>query len=82
MKDFFLAVLSVITSLCLLLIFIVIGWYIVWVAFLSRFKLMRELMSRGEEDKQTDQPNTSPDSEVKRTSKTRTRRRKVQDDDD
>ena len=39
-------------------------------------------MSRGEEDKQTDKPKTSPDSEVKRTSKTRTRRRKVQDDDD
>lgn len=32
--------------------FLSIGWYIVWVAFLSRFKLMRELLSIGESDKE------------------------------
>ncbi|XP_038070423.1 small integral membrane protein 13-like [Patiria miniata] len=57
-QDIILMIVSFLTSLAVVLIFIVVGWYIVWVAFLSRFKLMRELLSVNDEE-------TSKDKEAK-----------------
>ena len=59
------------------------GWYIVWVAFLSRFKLMRELLSRGDNEgqsKQNDQTTVADSNQ--RKSKTRTRRRRVAEEEE
>ncbi|GJQ76955.1 hypothetical protein Trydic_g15151 [Trypoxylus dichotomus] len=44
MKDIILAVFSVISSFCLVLFLVALGWYIVWKLFLSRFKFIRELI--------------------------------------
>lgn len=40
-----------------------VGWYIIWVAFLSRFKLMRELLSIGDgSEKKKSEPSDSRNS--------------------
>ncbi|KAI0224859.1 hypothetical protein LSAT2_024156 [Lamellibrachia satsuma] len=44
MKEIVLSIFSVIASLIFVIIFILIGWYIVWKVFLSRFKLVQELL--------------------------------------
>lgn len=52
LKEILLTILSLLASTFVVIVFIAIGWYIVWVAFLSRFKLMRELLSIGESEKE------------------------------
>lgn len=44
MKEFFLAALSIVASLLLVLLLVCLGWYIVWTFFLSRFNFVRELL--------------------------------------
>uniref|UniRef100_A0A6M2DJA6 Putative conserved protein with signal anchor n=1 Tax=Xenopsylla cheopis TaxID=163159 RepID=A0A6M2DJA6_XENCH len=44
MKDFFLACLSIISSVLIVLILVSGGWFIVWKLFLSRFRFVRELL--------------------------------------
>ncbi|RLU17087.1 hypothetical protein DMN91_011156 [Ooceraea biroi] len=38
---------SVIFSLFIVVLLVVIGWYLVWTFFLSRFRFVRELTGRG-----------------------------------
>ncbi|OWF38035.1 Small integral membrane protein 13 [Mizuhopecten yessoensis] len=44
MKEIALSVLSLIISLLFVILFIALGWFIVWKLFLSRFKFVRELL--------------------------------------
>lgn len=44
MKELFLAIISIISSLLLVLILVGLGWYLVWRLFLSRFRFVRELL--------------------------------------
>lgn len=47
------AVFSVLTSLFIVIVVVCLGWYLVWKLFLSRFKLVRELLGLGQS---TDSP--------------------------
>ncbi|KFB48194.1 hypothetical protein ZHAS_00016340 [Anopheles sinensis] len=38
------AAFSVLVSLLIVIVFVCLGWYLVWKLFLSRFKLVRELL--------------------------------------
>uniref|UniRef100_A0A182PL84 Protein with signal anchor n=1 Tax=Anopheles epiroticus TaxID=199890 RepID=A0A182PL84_9DIPT len=38
------AAFSVLVSVIIVLVFVCLGWYVVWTLFLSRFKLVRELL--------------------------------------
>lgn len=44
MKELFLAIVSIISALLLVLILVGLGWYLVWRFFLSRFRFVRELL--------------------------------------
>jgi len=44
MKDVLLAITSIASSLFIVLFVIVLGWYIVWKLFLSRFRFVQELL--------------------------------------
>ncbi|XP_065171832.1 small integral membrane protein 13 [Atheta coriaria] len=52
MIEILLAVASIITSLAFVLFLILLGWYIVWKLFLSRFKFVRELLGGGSTEEQ------------------------------
>uniref|UniRef100_A0A6M2CRR2 Putative conserved secreted protein ovary overexpressed n=1 Tax=Rhipicephalus microplus TaxID=6941 RepID=A0A6M2CRR2_RHIMP len=45
MSNFFLAIVSFVFALLLVLLLVGIGWYIVWKLFLSRFRFVRELLA-------------------------------------
>lgn len=44
MQDIILAILSIVSSIFVVCILIGLGWYIVWISFLSRFRFIRELI--------------------------------------
>ncbi|KAH0955202.1 hypothetical protein HN011_010721 [Eciton burchellii] len=45
--EIFLTAFSVILSLITVVLLVIIGWYLVWTFFLSRFRFVRELTGRG-----------------------------------
>lgn len=45
--EIFLTAISVIFSLLIVCVLVVIGWYLVWTFFLSRFRFVRELTGNG-----------------------------------
>ncbi|XP_076334289.1 uncharacterized protein LOC143238181 [Tachypleus tridentatus] len=49
MKEVILAILSIITSIALVLLLVCLGWYVVWKLFLSRFKLVQEILLASKE---------------------------------
>ncbi|KAK2181323.1 hypothetical protein NP493_403g02042 [Ridgeia piscesae] len=55
MKELVLSVFSVIASLLFVIIFILIGWYIVWKVFISRFKFVQELIGMTTEQTSTEE---------------------------
>ncbi|KAL5022205.1 hypothetical protein ScPMuIL_001360 [Solemya velum] len=65
MKEVFLFILSFIASLFFVILFIALGWYIVWILFLSKFKFVRELLGTNGSE--------SPDEKLKK-SKTKSRK--------
>ena len=58
-KDVFLFILSLVGSLLFVILFISIGWYIVWKVFLSRFKFVRELLGSVNGPGNHDEPEVS-----------------------
>ncbi|KAK7489193.1 hypothetical protein BaRGS_00019571 [Batillaria attramentaria] len=52
MKDFLLTAISVIISVTAVVLFIALGWFIVWKLFLRKFKFVQELLgTNGTPDK-------------------------------
>ncbi|KAL6267881.1 hypothetical protein P5V15_000952 [Pogonomyrmex californicus] len=45
--EIFLTAFSVVFSLLIVFLLVVIGWYLVWTFFLSRFRFVRELTGNG-----------------------------------
>ncbi|VDI45465.1 Hypothetical predicted protein [Mytilus galloprovincialis] len=57
MKEIFLSLITFIASFSLVILFIAIGWYIVWKVFLSRFNFVQELLGKnGSESKEEFSP--------------------------
>jgi len=52
-NEIFLAIFSFILSISIVLIVVCIGWYLVWRLFLSRFKLVREVLGQFNDDTPT-----------------------------
>lgn len=56
MKEIFLSLFSFIASLFFVILFIGIGWYVVWKLFLSRFKFVRELLGENSPESKETKP--------------------------
>ncbi|XP_077982839.1 small integral membrane protein 13-like [Glandiceps talaboti] len=70
MKNILLGLLSLLTSFVIVILIVVVGWFIVWKAFLSRFKFIRELLSandNNENDSPAESPLPKPRSVTRRT---------------
>lgn len=58
MREIFLAAFSVVSSLVIVFCLVLLGWYLVWKFFLSRFRFVRELLGgMGESSSVTDLKN-------------------------
>ncbi|KAF6207414.1 hypothetical protein GE061_018656 [Apolygus lucorum] len=65
--EFLLAVLSVVASLIVVIVLVAIGWYLVWILFLSRFRFVRELIGWMQENSNNqDSPQLSAPKKPKR----------------
>ncbi|XP_055912106.1 small integral membrane protein 13 [Eupeodes corollae] len=49
--------LTVLASISIVAIIILLGWFLIWKAFLSKFRLVRELLGQANEDKAHAQSN-------------------------
>ncbi|CAD7081936.1 unnamed protein product [Hermetia illucens] len=49
-QELILALLSLITSTAIVLLSVFIGWFLIWKVFLSKFKLVRELLGQANGD--------------------------------
>uniref|UniRef100_A0A336M0L2 CSON007649 protein n=1 Tax=Culicoides sonorensis TaxID=179676 RepID=A0A336M0L2_CULSO len=68
LNEVLLAIFSFILSIVIVLVVVVIGWYLVWRLFLSRFKLVREVLGQINDDTPT---HSAKDSSGRTARKTR-----------
>ncbi|CAA9997326.1 unnamed protein product [Nesidiocoris tenuis] len=67
--EILLAIFSMVTALVLIVFLVAIGWYLVWILFLSRFRFVRELIGWMQEN-----PNSQDSPRVTAPKKQRRRR--------
>ncbi|XP_058461622.1 small integral membrane protein 13 [Malaya genurostris] len=76
LQEGFIAAFSVLTSLFIVIIVVCLGWYLVWKLFLSRFKLVRELLGLAQS---TDLPSHPSNGSSVESNKLRSSRRPRRD---
>ncbi|XP_037936657.1 small integral membrane protein 13 [Teleopsis dalmanni] len=54
---------TVITSVAFVALTIIMGWYLIWKAFLSKFRLVRELLGQGEAEVVNNRPPVNDNAE-------------------